>query len=221
MEEKVLIEAQEYYALTKKAFGFLAPVYEWMTLPLKKVRLKVVEFSEALPGMKVLDVATGTGEQAIAFARHGCRVTAVDLTESMLEQARKHHRNELVKFEAGDATQLGFGTNTFDIVCVSFALHDMPVSIRQQVLAEMVRVTRIGGLVLVVDYDLPANKLGRALIRGFVSLYEGKYYDQFIVSDLRKLLERPGLEVQDQLGVLAGAGRIWKCVKSLPSKLSS
>ncbi len=86
---------------------------------------------------------------------------------------------------------------------------------------EMVRVTKIGGLVLVVDYDLPENKLGRSLVRGFVSLYEGEYYDRFIISDLRSLLESCGLELKDELRVLAGAGRIWKGIKSRPAGPSS
>jgi len=202
-------EVQEYYALTRKAFDLLAPIYHWMTLPLRRVRPLVVEFSQVQPGAKVLDVATGTGEQAFAFARSSCDVIGVDLTDSMLQRARQRNREGKVKFEVGDATHLRFATKSFDITCISFALHDMPPFIRQKVISEMIRVTKLDGRLIVVDYDLPQNKLGRILVRWFVSLYEGKYYDQFIVSDMGSLLESNGIEVTDQLPILAGAGRIW------------
>ncbi len=206
-------EQQEYYTLTKKAFNFLAPVYNLMTLPLVKVRDRVVDFAGASDGSVVLDVATGTGQQAFAFAKRGCDVTAVDLTESMLAIARKQNRQRLVKFEAADATRLRFEAESFDITCVSFALHDMPLSIREQVLKEMVRVTKSTGQIMIVDYDLPRARLGRAMIYRFVSLYEGKYYEKFIASDLRGLMRQSGIEITEQLSVLFGAARIWKGTK--------
>src|SRR4030095_201407 len=134
-------DEKEYYALTKKAFDILAPVYNIMTLPLIHVRNQVVAIANVGKSSKVLDVATGTGQQAFAFAKQGHDVTGVDLTESMLAIARRHNKNGFVKFEVGDATHLRFEDNTFDISCISFALHDMPLTIREKVLREMVRVT--------------------------------------------------------------------------------
>ena len=66
-----MTEEQEYYALTKKAFDFLAPMYNIMTLPLIHLRDQVVDFTNAPRGSAILDVATGTGQQAFAFARRG------------------------------------------------------------------------------------------------------------------------------------------------------
>lgn len=124
-------ETQAYYALTRKAFDILAPFYDLMTLPLVKVREQVVDIADTGASSTVLDVATGTGQQALAFARRGYDVTGVDLTESMLGIARKHNKNGLVKFEAADATHLRFKPKSFDLTCVSFALHDMPLVIRK------------------------------------------------------------------------------------------
>jgi len=206
-------EEKEYYALTRRVFDYLAPVYNVMTLPLVKVRDQVVDFADATAEAAVLDVATGTGQQAFAFAKCGCDVTAIDLTESMLAVARKRNRAGLVKFEVANATHLRFNADCFDIACVSFALHDMPLPIREQVLKEMARVTRSGGVILVIDYDLPRNRWGRSLVYRFVSLYEGKYYAQFIASDLRELLKQTGCELWDERSVLGGAARMWKSVK--------
>jgi len=171
------------------------------------------DFVNGGKGSKVLDVATGTGQQAFAFAKRGYDVIGVDLTESMLGIGRKHNKGGLVKFEAADATQLRFEENCFDVSCISFALHDMPPSIREKVLQEMVRVTKPGGIILIVDYDLPRNKIGRALIYRFISLYEGEYYKQFILTDLNSLLGKASVEVTERVSVLFGAARILKGVK--------
>jgi ubiquinone/menaquinone biosynthesis C-methylase UbiE len=208
-----MAEEKEYYAFTKRAFDFLAPFYNVMTLPLVRVRNQVVDFVSADQGSTVLDVATGTGQQAFAFAKRGYNVIGVDLTESMLEIARRDNKDGYVKFEAADATRLRFEANSFDVSCVSFALHDMPPKIREKILQEMVRVTRPGGIMVIVDYDLPRNKISRALIYRLITLYEGEYYKQFIVSDLDSLLRKTGVEVMERVSVLFGAGRILKGIK--------
>lgn len=207
-------EEKKYYALTKKAFDFLAPFYNIMTLPLIQVRSQVVKIANVGKGSKVLDVATGTGQQAFSFAKQRYDVTGVDLTESMLAIARKHNKNGFVKFEVGDATHLRFEDNTFDISCISFALHDMPLNIREKVLREMVRVTKPNSNIIIVDYDLPHSKISRALIYRLITLYEGEYYKQFIDSDLYTLLHKTGIEICEEVPILFGTGRILKGIKT-------
>jgi len=207
-------EEKEYYALTKSAFDILAPIYNILTLPLSHVRNKVVAIANVDKGSKVLDVATGTGQQAFAFAKCGYDVTGVDLTESMLAIARKHNKDGFVKFEVGDATHLRFENNAFDISCISFALHDMPLNIREKVLREMVRVTKPKGVIMIVEYDLPHNKISNKLIYRFITLYESEYYKQFISSDLNVMLDKTGIEVVERVPILFGAGRIWKGIKN-------
>jgi len=208
-----MAEEKEYYELTKKAFDFLAPFYNIMTLPLVRVRNQVVDIAKAGKGSTVLDAATGTGQQAFAFAKRGYDVIGVDLTESMLKIARKNNWGGFVKFETADAAHLRFEEDSFDVSCISFALHDMPPNVREKVLQEMVRVTRPNGVIVIVDYDLPHNKIGRALIYPLITLYEGKYYKQFIVSDLDSLLRKTGVEGIESVSVLFGAGRILKGIK--------
>ncbi len=201
-------EEQAYYALTKRAFDFLARYYNWMTLPLVRVRGRVVDFTGADKNSKILDVATGTGQQAFAFAKRGFDVIGVDLTEAMLAVARKNNPNDLVKFEVGDATQLRFEENRFDVTCVSFALHDMPLMIRKKVLQEMVRVTKPCGSIVIVDYALPRNKFDKFLIYHLIKLYEGEFYKKFIDSNLEGLIQQVGIEIVEECSVLLGAGRI-------------
>lgn len=206
-------DIEKYYFLTKKVFGILAPFYDIVTFPLSRLRGKVVEFAGAKKGSCVLDVATGTGKQAFAFGKKDYDVTGIDISEAMLSVANKNNRYINVKFQVADATNLPFEDNSFDVSCISFALHDMPLTIREKVLNEMARVTKPAGLIVIVDYGLPSNRLGRFLIYHFVRLYERYYYSGFIRSDIEGLLRKSGIEIKQELRVLLGAGRILKGIK--------
>lgn len=209
-------EIEAYYSLTKKAFDLLAPVYNLLTFPLTLVRSQVVDFANPPRDAKILDIATGTGQQALAFAKHGYTVIGVDINESMLAMAKRHNQNNAVNFQAGDATRIPFDDNAFDITCISFALHDMPLLIRQRVIQQMRRVTKPSGAVIIVDYDLPNNKLGRAFLDRLITLYESDYYRQFVASDLEALLREIGVQIVERHSVLFGGVRILKGIKLNP-----
>lgn len=207
-------EEKEYYSLTKRVWRILAPLYDIVTRPfLSRLRDQVVDFANPIKGSRILDVATGTGEQALAFARKGYDVVGIDLSEDMLRVAKRKKRVGNAKFELADATSLPFEDGSFEVTCISFALHDMPSTIREKALKEMVRVTKPKGMVLIVDYGLPRGKIGRFLIYHIVKLYEGPYYARFIKSDLVALLRKMGIEVRKELPVLLGAGRVLKGTK--------
>jgi len=207
-------EEKEFYSLIKKVFDILAPFYDIVTIPISRVRNKVVNFADAKSGSKILDVATGTGKQAFAFAKKGYDVIGIDLSEAMLKVANRKNKHGNVKFEVADATNLPFEDNSFDVSCVSFALHDMPLNIREKVLKEMVRVTKPEGMIVIVDYALPKNRVSRFLIYHFVKLYEREYYLKFINSDFEALLRTSGIEIKEELQVLLGAGKILKGIKT-------
>lgn len=210
---KITDEEEKYYSLLKKYARILAPYYDTVTAIFSRLRDKVVDFTNAPNDSRILDVATGTGRQAFAFAKNGYYVTGIDLSEDMLKVAIKENRYENVKFEIADATNLPFEDNSFDVSCVSFALHDMILTIREKALKEMVRVTKPKGTIMIVDYALPKDKIGRFLIYHIVKLYE-PYYPEFIKSDLEALLKKSGIEIKDELPVVLGAGRILKGIKN-------
>lgn len=203
-------EEKEYYSLIRKIFALWAPFYDVFVMPISRLRDKVVDFTNARNGSRILDVATGTGKQAFAFARRGYDVIGIDLSEAMLKVANKKNKYGNARFEVGDATNLPFEDNGFDVSCVSFGLHDMPLTIREKALKEMARVTKTKGMIVIVDYALPKKKFGKFLIYHFINLYEGKYYPNFIKSDLEALLEKTGIEIKEELPVLFGAGKILK-----------
>ncbi|HEX7961037.1 MAG TPA: class I SAM-dependent methyltransferase, partial [Terriglobales bacterium] len=83
------------------------------------------EFVDRLPisaGMRVLDVACGTGNLAIPAARKGAQVSGVDIAPNLLEQARQRAAEEGLKatFQEGDAEQLPFPDGQYDLVMTMF-----------------------------------------------------------------------------------------------------
>ena len=96
----------------------------------------------------VLDVGSGTGALALAFAPHVGEVVGVDMDEAYLGAARERAPAN-ARFVAGDATALPFGYAEFDIAATQRLLHH--VRRPELVVSELVRVTRPGGRVFVID----------------------------------------------------------------------
>jgi demethylmenaquinone methyltransferase/2-methoxy-6-polyprenyl-1,4-benzoquinol methylase len=214
MAEKLTDEEKKYYLLVRKAFAILAPYYDTVAAPFSSVRGRVVNFTKPQRGSKILDVATGTGQQAFAFAKKGYEVIGIDISEAMLSVAKKKNRYKNAKFEVADATNLPFEDNSFDVSSISFALHDMPLSIREKALKEMIRVTKPQGIIAIADYDLPRNKIGKFLVYHFVALFEAEYYKTFIKYDLETLLHKNRIKIIDKAAVMHGVGRILKGINN-------
>lgn len=206
---KINDEEEKYYSLLKKYASILAPFYDAVTLIISGVRDKVVDFANLRSGSIVLDIGTGTGKQAFAFAKKGYDVVGVDLSEDMLRIANRKNKYENARFQVADASNMPFEDRSFGASCVSFALHDMIPAIREKALRETARVTKQNGTIVIVDYALPKNRISRFLVYHIVKLYE-PYYEEFIKSDLETLLTESGIEIKERLPVLLGAGRIIK-----------
>lgn len=129
-------------------------------------RLATVRALDPHPGDDVLDLAAGTGTSSAAIARTGARVVASDFSPGMIAVGKQRfgHVNNL-RFEQADATALPFDDNAFDAVTISFGLRN--VIEPRKALAEMRRVTRPGGRIVICEFSTPPN----ALVRGAYNLY--------------------------------------------------
>jgi len=114
---------------------------------------------------KVLDLASGTGDFSFLVHRHypGSRSIAVDLTERMLQLARARGLPHAV---CADAGILPFADSSFDCVFIGYGLRNFPNL--QQAISEIRRVTRPGGMLVSLDFFLPANLLLRRLYLAYL-----------------------------------------------------
>jgi len=116
------------------------------------------------PGERVLDVACGTGTSTAALAKRGAEVVGIDFSAGMIAEARRRH--PALEFATGDAQALPFGDGGFDAVTVSFGLRNFADP--HAALAEMHRVLRPGGRVVVTEFSTPPIAIVRATYGGYL-----------------------------------------------------
>jgi SAM-dependent methyltransferase len=134
--------------------------YAEVALRIVPVGEYVAERAGAAPGVKLLDVATGTGNVSIPAARAGAVVTGLDLTPKLLDEQRRRTTAEGVSVELveGDAEALPFADASFDRVTSCFGVMFAP---RHAVAsAELVRVARPGGEIVIAAWE-PGGFVGR------------------------------------------------------------
>lgn len=120
-----------------------------------EVRL-VASYLSPLPGLKVLDVAAGTGRLSLWLTANGACVTSLDLSQPMLEQARrtwKETRVGNIGFCVGNGRRLPFADERFDAVTSTRFFHLLPRSQYPAFTSEMTRVVRRGGRIAVTVFN--------------------------------------------------------------------
>jgi len=129
------------------------------------LRRQLVERCGLSPGERVLDLCTGTGEQALQFARTGSRVVGLDFSRGMLRRARAKARAQGLRLDLveADASRLPFREGSFDLVICAYAFYELRGELRERALAEMARVLRLGGRAVLVEHEPPRNPLVRLL----------------------------------------------------------
>jgi SAM-dependent methyltransferase len=141
---------------------------------------------------RALDVGTGAGALALALAPIVGEVVGVDRVPELLEQARERAAGLAnVSFVEGDATHLPFDEFSFDLAATLRTLHHMPRP--ELVVAELVRVTRLGGRVLVIDQIAPVDPLEALELDRFERTRDPSHTRLLPEIDLRHLFEANGL----------------------------
>jgi demethylmenaquinone methyltransferase/2-methoxy-6-polyprenyl-1,4-benzoquinol methylase len=163
-------------------FDRIAGVYDLMNTAMTaglhhRWRARAADLAAVGPGSRVLDVATGTGDLALELARRvspGGEVLGSDFSPAMLARARRkaEARSALVqpRFELGDALALPYAESSFDAATVGFGVRNF--SDLRAGLAEMARVVRPGGRVVVLEITTPS--------RAPVSLFYRLWFDRLV-----------------------------------------
>ena len=139
-------------------FDRIAGVYDVMNSVMTaglhhRWRERAVDLARVGPGSRALDVATGTGDLAIAMAARGAEVVGSDFSEGMLVRARA--KSAAVRWEQGNALALPYADGEFDAATVGFGARNF--SDLGRGLGEMARVVRSGGRVVVLEITTPAR----------------------------------------------------------------
>jgi demethylmenaquinone methyltransferase/2-methoxy-6-polyprenyl-1,4-benzoquinol methylase len=205
----------------QKLFGTIAPHYDFLN-HLLSLRRDIYWRKMAVHELKgfegwILDIATGTGDVAIEIVRQNGskrKVFGLDFSEPMIKGA---HRKLLKKglaqtigLSLGDALSLPFRENTFSASMIAFGLRN--ILKKEQALFEMVRVTKEGGKVIILEFTLPQKGLMRRLypiyfkrilpwVGGFISGDRGvyAYLPESVLhfryaEDYEEMMKRSGLE---------------------------
>ncbi len=153
-----------------------------------ELEAKVVRFVAPSGDERVLDSGSGAGALAFALAPHVREVVAVDLVPELLEQGRRRgDRFPNVTFVEGDATELPFEAGSFDLAGSLRTLHHLARP--ELAVAELARVTRPGGRVLVVDQIASVDPLAAVELNAFERARDPSHARALADIDLRHLFE--------------------------------
>ena len=152
-----------------KMFDDVANRYDFLNDLLSLGRTKawrraVTSIIAPKPGMKILDIAAGTGSSSRPLVDKGAEVTALDFSQGMIEQGRKQNKN--INFVQGDALKLPFEDNSFEVTTISFGLRN--TSSTEIALKEALRVTKDGGRIVVAEFSHPVNPIFKKIYLNYL-----------------------------------------------------
>jgi demethylmenaquinone methyltransferase/2-methoxy-6-polyprenyl-1,4-benzoquinol methylase len=155
-------------------FATIADRYDFITVALsygqdRRWKRRIADLAEPRRDLRVLDLATGTGDIAFALAARGAVVVGLDVTQRMVELAQaKNARRSPVRFVVGDMIALPFPSASFDVVTIGYGLRNVPdlgVAIE-----EASRVLKTGGRLVSLDFNRPANRAIRSLYLTYLTV---------------------------------------------------
>jgi demethylmenaquinone methyltransferase/2-methoxy-6-polyprenyl-1,4-benzoquinol methylase len=164
----------------KSNYGFTAKIYDPIFyLPLRSIRIAVMNELLKYKEKIILDLCCGTGNQIKLLSKHGFRIYCLDISDSMLEIAKRNDSS--IKIYNEDATKTSFNNASFDVVIISFAIHEKDRNTQQALIDEAYRIIKKDGFILVVDYvfDNKTTKFGRILISIIERIAGREHYRNF------------------------------------------
>ena len=165
------------------------------------VLTRMVALAQPKPDWRVLDVATGTGHTAFAFAPYVAEIIGIDLTPQMLAEAEKLAASKEitnVRFAVANIHELPFDDEIFDdeqfdlVTCRRAAHHFGDID---EALSEMVRMLKPGGLLLIDDRSIPEDDFVDGVMNRLDWLHDESHVRQYRPSEWQTLLIVAGVEL--------------------------
>ncbi len=159
----------------------------------------------------ILELGCGTGSMTknVRLAFSSAEIVATDLSEPYLKKARRRLKG--VRFVEADAAKLPFKDEAYDLVFSVFMFHELPREVRNQVIQEVKRVLKPGGIFFYVDsLQLDDRPNFNHILRNFPRDFHEPYYLNYIESPMRDLIEPAGFRtLTTRFGFLA-KGEVFK-----------
>lgn len=147
------------------------------------------------PNSKVLDLCCGSGQATEVLVQHSQDVTGLDASPLSLGRSQKNVPQ--AHYVEGLAEEMPFADNLFDLVHTSVAMHEMRPNQLRQILGEVYRVLKPGGIFTMVDFHRPTNPIFWPGVAVFLLLFETQTAWQLLDTDLAELLKQIGFEVNE------------------------
>jgi SAM-dependent methyltransferase len=161
-QELSAIDAEKLRAFERRGHDALAVTYHEFFAPVTALATNpLLNAVRLLPGIRLLDLATGPGALAATAANRGARTVGVDLSPRMIELAQRLH--PAIEFREADAERLPFAECMFDAIVCSFGLGHFPRP--EAVLAECARILKPSGRIAFSWWDDPARQRIQGLFR--------------------------------------------------------
>ncbi len=176
-------EVAEMFNNISKKYDFLN---HFLSLGIDKIwRKKAIKKLREIQPKRILDIATGTGDFAIASLKlNPTEVVGIDISAGMLEVGREKMKarqfDSIITMTLGDSEALPFEDNYFDALTVGFGVRNFEHL--EIGLAEMLRVIRVGGKVIILEFSKP-KKFPIKQGYGFISKYIIPFFGKRISKD--------------------------------------
>ena len=184
---------------------------------LKGVRIKILENSSIEEDSLVLDVCCGTGDQAFYYVQKSNHVFGVDIDSKMIGLAQKRKKDDNPTLIVTDARKLPFEDNYFDLTSICLALHEKEEKLRNQIIHEMKRVTKKGGTIMIVDYNVPLPNNFLSLFIRIIEFFAGTNhfgcFNNYIKSGgMDRILNQNQLKTKEELLLFSRTIKLIKVV---------
>ena len=143
-------------------------------------------------GMRVLDIGCGTGSQLLMYLNHGCTVSGVDQSPSMIGVARKKTGNA-ARLDVLEMDTLPYPYGSFDLVLLSMLMHEVSEAMQIKLLAEARRVMTNAGKILVLDYHPKSTQSFRGWLERLITILIERMAGPENYNNYKKYIECGGM----------------------------